>query len=190
MVRQIIAVGVVMGGAKGAVAFCRHAHAKALDRAVFPGVMAHATGAQLLAKAICFGEAGQPSFKELMERVVRNAQRLAGALADRGYVLVSGGTQTHLMIVDVRSRGLTGKEAERRLQAGGLLANKQLVPADPEKPTVCSGIRIGTPCSASRGMGEPELDRIAGFIDRLLGSEDPADVRAEVAEMAGAFPLP
>ncbi|MAB88388.1 MAG: serine hydroxymethyltransferase [Planctomycetota bacterium] len=177
-------------GAKGAVAFCRHAHAKALNRAVFPGVMAHATGAQLLAKAICFGEVGQPSFKALMERVVRNAQRLAGALADRGYALVSGGTQTHLMIVDVRSKGLTGKDAERRLQAGGILANKQLIPADPEKPTVCSGIRLGTPCSASRGMGEPEMDQIAGLIDRLIGGEDPAGVRAEVAELADSFPLP
>ena len=92
--------------------------------------------------------------------------------------------------VYVRSKGLTGKDAERRLQAGGILANKQLIPADPEKPTVCSGIRLGTPCSASRGMGEPEMDQIAGLIDRLIGGEDPAGVRAEVAELADSFPLP
>ena len=156
--------------------------------------MAHATGAQLLAKAICFGEVGQPSFKALMERVVRNAQRLAGALADRGYALVSGGTQTHLMIVDVRSKGLTGKDAERRLQAGGILANKQLIPADPEKPTVCSGIRLGTPCSASRGMGEPEMADIADMISEVLldikNVDKQAAVRQRVRQLTAGFPLP
>lgn len=177
-------------GAKGALTFTRHAHAKALDRAVFPGVMAHATGAQLLAKAICLGEAVTPDFKEMMERVVRNAQRLAGALADRGYQLVAGGTRTHLMIVDVRSKDLTGREAEARLQAGGILANKQLVPADPQKPTVCSGIRLGTPCSAARGMGEEQMDQIAGLIDRLLTEDDPAPMRAEVEELSRQFPVP
>ncbi|MAG58859.1 MAG: serine hydroxymethyltransferase [Planctomycetes bacterium] len=177
-------------GLKGAVVFSRELHKAALNRAVFPGVMAHATGAQLLAKAICFGEAEQPAFKEMVGRVVGNAKRLAAVLIDRGYELVAGGTDTHLMIVDVRSRGLTGKEAEARLQAGGLLANKQLVPNDPEKPTVCSGIRLGTPCSAARGMGETEMDRVAGWIDALLKGGDADLVRAEVADLAREFPVP
>ena len=177
-------------GAKGAVAFCRSDRARDLNRAVFPGVMAHATGAQLLAKAICLGEAAEPAFKELMGRVVSNAQRLAGALTDRGYELVCGGTKTHLMIVDLRGKDLTGKEAERRLQDGGLLANKQLVPDDPQKPTVCSGVRIGTSCSASRGMGEGEMDTIAALIHEALSGGEPEAVRARVTELAKAFPVP
>jgi len=177
-------------GSKGAVAFCKAPLAKALNRAVFPGVMAHATGAQLLAKAVCFGEASQPGFRELMGAVHQNAQCLATAVMDRGYDLVTGGTETHLMVVDLRGKGLTGKRAEALLQAGGLLANKQLVPQDPEKPTICSGLRLGTPCVATRGMGEPEMERIAGWIDDLLQGGEPEPVRAKVAELARAFPVP
>lgn len=177
-------------GAKGALAFCRKDRARELNRAVFPGVLAHATGAQLLAKAIALGEALQPAFRELMDRVVNDIQRLAADLQKRGYELVTGGTETHLMVVDLRKKGITGKEGEARLAAGGLLANKQLVPDDPQKPTVCSGVRIGTSCPATRGMGEPEMDKIADLIDRLLSGEDPDRVRPEVRALAEAFPIP
>jgi glycine hydroxymethyltransferase len=151
--------------------------------------MAHATGAQLLAKAIALNEASQPEFKELMNRVVRNIQRLAQGFLSRGYELVTGGTQTHLMVVDLRSKGITGKVGEGRLLAGGLLSNKQLIPFDPERPTVCSGIRIGSPCASSRGMDVPEMDLIVGWADRLLSGEDPLPIRAEVVELCAAFPV-
>lgn len=177
-------------GDKGAIAFCRRERIRELSRAVFPGVMAHATGGQLLAKAVALGEAATPEFRNLMERVVRNIQALSRGLLGRGFDLVTGGTETHLLIVDLRGRGLTGREAEARLLAGGLLANKQLVPGDPEKPTVCSGVRMGSSCASTRGMGEEEMDRIAGWIDRLLAGDDPAPVRSEVADLARAFPIP
>jgi glycine hydroxymethyltransferase len=176
-------------GDKGSIVFSRADKIKDLDRAVFPGVMAHATGAQLLAKAIALNEASQPEFKELMNRVVRNIQRLAQGFLSRGYELVTGGTQTHLMVVDLRSKGITGKVGEGRLLAGGLLSNKQLIPFDPERPTVCSGIRIGSPCASSRGMDVPEMDLIVGWADRLLSGEDPLPIRAEVVELCAAFPV-
>jgi glycine hydroxymethyltransferase len=177
-------------GAKGAIAFSRSDRARELDRAVFPGVMAHATGAQLLAKAIALGEAATPAFRDHMDRVARNARRLAGALVERGHKLVTGGTKTHLMVVDLRDTEMTGKEAEARLEQAALLANKQLVPHDPRPPTVASGIRLGTPCATSRGMNEGEMEQVAGFVDRLLRGEDPARVRPEVLELTKRFPLP
>src|SRR5688572_13475106 len=119
-------------GQKGAIVFGRADRARDLDRAVFPGVMAHATGAQLLAKAVALGEATKPPFRELMQRVVDNVQALAQALLEAGFELVSGGTKTHLMVVDLRNTPLTGKEAEERLERAGLFANKQLVPRDPK----------------------------------------------------------
>ena len=177
-------------GDKGAIVFCREDKARTLNRAVFPGVMAHATGAQLLAKAVALGEAQTDAFKALMDRVVTNIQRLAAGFLDRGYDLVTGGTETHLMVLDLRSQGITGKEGEARMLSGGLLSNKQLVPFDPQKPTVCSGIRIGSPCTASRGMGKEEMDKIVAWADRLLKGEDPDPIRREVSELAAAFPIP
>ncbi|HMS15388.1 MAG TPA: hypothetical protein PKA37_01020 [Planctomycetota bacterium] len=176
-------------GDKGSIVFSRADRIKDLNRAVFPGVMAHATGAQLLAKAVALGEAQLPAFKEQMSRVVSNIQRLAKGFLDRGYELVTGGTQTHLMVVDLRRKGITGKVGEARLLAGGLLANKQLVPFDPEKPTVCSGVRIGSPCVSTRGMGEAEMDLIVDWADQLLTGADPEKVRREVEELAKAFPV-
>ena len=177
-------------GPKGALVFCREGHARKLNRAVFPGVMAHATGANLLGKAVALGEALQPAFRVLMEGVVSNAQRLAGGLLERGYRLVTGGTRTHLLVVDLRDRDLTGKVAERRLQDVGLLANKQLVPQDPQPPTVSSGIRIGSPCVTSRGMGEAQMDLIVDLIDAALRGGDAAPLRTRVEELARAFPVP
>lgn len=177
-------------GAKGAIAFCRESDWKKLNRAVFPGTLAHATGADLLAKAVCLGEALTDEFKAYAKQVTVNAKALAAAMSSRGYDLVTGGTETHLMVVDLRSRDITGKDAENRLRAAGLLANKQLVPNDPQKPTVGSGIRLGTTCPTTRGMKEAEMEAIAGLIDRLVGGEDPEGVKKDVLALAGAHPIP
>jgi len=179
-----------LGGLKGAVVFCRQGMARALDRAVFPGVMAHATGADLLAKAVCLGEALRDEFRERMEAVVSNARALAAALAARGFDLVTGGTSTHLLIVDLRARSLTGREGERLLQEAGILANKQLVPFDPEKPTVCSGVRLGTPCLTARGMRSGDMERIAEIVTAALEGGDPEALRARVRELCHEFPIP
>jgi glycine hydroxymethyltransferase len=178
-------------GQKGAIVFGRADRARDLDRAVFPGVMAHATGAQLLAKAVALGEATKPAFRDLMQRVVDNVQALAQALLEAGFELVSGGTKTHLMVVDLRKTPLTGKEAEERLERAGLFANKQLVPRDPKPPTVASGIRLGSPCASSRGMGPPHMRMAAQWIRRLLLENVPPEtIRPEVAELARQFPVP
>lgn len=177
-------------GAKGAIAFCRESEKKKLNRGVFPGTLAHATGAQLLAKAICLGEANTPAFKQYAQNVLDNAQTLAQSLLAKGHQLVAGGTETHLMIVDLRGIGLTGKEAEARLLAAGLLANKQLVPNDPEKPTIGSGIRLGAPCPTARGFGKAEMEEVARLIDDLLRGASPESVRPAVQALLKAHPLP
>lgn len=179
-----------LGGTKGAVVFCRSGKERDLDRAVFPGVMAHATGGQLLAKAVALGEALQPEFKERMERVVGNARVLAERLQEHGYALVTGGTRTHLLVLDLSGGDLTGKEAERRLQQVGILANKQLVPEDPRKPTVGSGLRLGSPCITTRGMGAEEATQVADLVHATLAGGDPEKIAPRVRELAGAFPVP
>jgi glycine hydroxymethyltransferase len=178
-------------GQKGAIVFGRGDKARELDRAVFPGVMAHATGAQLLAKAVALGEATKPEFKVLMQRVVDDVQALASALKEGGFELVSGGTQTHLLVIDLRKTALSGKEAEERMERAGLFANKQLVPRDPKPPTVASGLRMGSPCAASRGMGPSHMRMIAQWTKRLLLDNVPSEkIRPEVAELARQFPVP
>jgi glycine hydroxymethyltransferase len=178
-------------GQKGAISFCRTERARDLDRAVFPGVMAHATGAQLLAKAVALGEAATPAFKAYVKLVVDDVQALATGLLEAGFKLVSGGTKTHLLIVDLRGTPLTGKEGEARLQAAGILANKQLVPKDPQPPVVASGVRMGSPCSAARGLQPAHMKQVAKWAKRLLlDGEDPAKIKGEVAELCRAFPVP
>ena len=178
-------------GQKGAIAFCPAERGRDLDRAVFPGVMAHATGAQLLAKAVALGEAATPAFKAYVDLVVEDVQALAAGLLEAGFKLVSGGTKTHLLIVDLRGTPLTGKEGEARLQAAGILANKQLVPKDPQPPVVASGVRMGSPCSAARGLKPEHMRQVAKWVKRLLlDGEDPAKVKGEVTALARAFPVP
>jgi glycine hydroxymethyltransferase len=178
-------------GQKGAIAFCAAERGRDLDRAVFPGVMAHATGAQLLAKAVALGEAATPAFKAYIDLVVADVQALATGLLEAGFKLVSGGTQTHLLIIDLRGTPLTGKEGESRLQAAGILANKQLVPKDPQPPVVASGVRMGSPCSAARGLKPEHMKQVAKWAKRvLLDGEDPAKVKAETIALARAFPAP
>jgi glycine hydroxymethyltransferase len=178
-------------GQKGAIAFCRTPDARALDRAVFPGVMAHATGAQLLAKAVALGEAATPAFKAYAKLVVDDVQALAAGLLEAGFKLVSGGTKTHLLIIDLRGTSTTGKEGEARLQAAGILANKQLVPRDPQPPVVASGVRMGTPCAAARGLRPEHMKQVAKWVKRVvLDGEDPSKVKKETLELARAFPVP
>jgi glycine hydroxymethyltransferase len=180
-------------GPRGGMVLCRAAHAKDLDRTLFPGVQGGPLMHIIAAKAVCFKEAMEPGFAEYQRQIVANAQRLARGLSEAGFRLVSGGTDNHLMLVDVFSRGLTGKVAEAALGKAGITVNKNAIPFDKNPPMVASGIRIGTPAVTSRGMREPEMDAIAGFIARVLASPEDegalASVRIEVDALCRSFPL-
>jgi glycine hydroxymethyltransferase len=147
----------------------------------------------IAAKAVAFREALQPAFADYCRHVVANAQALAAEMIAHGFHVVSGGTDNHLMLVDLRNRGLTGKVAERALDRAGITVNKNTVPNETQSPFVTSGIRIGTPAVTTRGMGIAEMQRIAALIDRVLQAPDDADalaaVRADVKALADAFPL-
>lgn len=148
----------------------------------------------IAAKAVCFGEALQPGFKDYQRQVIRNAARLADALVQRGYRIVSGGTDNHLMMVDLRPNGLNGKIAQEALDQAAITVNKNSIPFDTESPFKGGGVRIGTPAVTTRGMTEPEMDLIAGWIDQVLGNRDQpsalATVRRQVLELNLRFPLP
>jgi glycine hydroxymethyltransferase len=180
-------------GPRGGMVLCRAQYAKDLDRALFPGVQGGPLMHIIAAKAVCFKEAMEPGFVEYQRQIVANAQRLATALADAGFRLVSGGTDNHLILLDVFSKGLTGKVAEAALGRAGITVNKNAIPFDQHPPMVASGIRIGTPAVTSRGMREPEMDTIAGLMSRTLASPDNdgvlAAVRAEVEALCRNFPL-
>ena len=180
-------------GPRGGMILCQASFAKELDRAVFPGVQGGPLMHVIAAKAVCFKEALSPGFREYQEQVVKNASRLAAAMAGAGFRLVSGGTDTHLLLVDVFSRGLTGKVAEAALGRAAITVNKNTIPFDRHPPLVASGIRLGTPAVTTRGMREPEMDQIAGFIARVLASPDDESVarpvRAEVDALCRRFPL-
>jgi glycine hydroxymethyltransferase len=180
-------------GPRGGMVLCRAQYAKDLDRALFPGVQGGPLMHVIAAKAVCFKEALEPGFAAYQQQIVANARRLAAGLADAGFRLVSGGTDNHLMLVDVFSKGLTGKVAEAALGKAGITVNKNAIPFDKNPPMVASGIRVGTPAVTSRGMGEPEMDAIAEYIARALGSpEDDAAlamVRSEVESLCRRFPL-
>jgi glycine hydroxymethyltransferase len=181
-------------GPRGGFVLCRADRAKELDRKVFPGVQGGPLEHVIAAKAVAFAEAGTPEFADYQRRVVQNAQALAARLASRGFRVVSGGTDNHLMLVDVGAAGLSGKEAEKMLDAVGLTVNKNTIPFDTRPPLVASGIRIGTPAVTTRGMGVAEMESIGDAIARVLESRGDAgvqpEVRATVAELCAAFPLP
>jgi glycine hydroxymethyltransferase len=146
----------------------------------------------IAAKAVAFGEALTDDFKAYSKRVVQNAKTLATSLIDRGFAIVSGGTDTHLMLVDLRPKNLTGKAAEKILDQAGITVNKNTIPDDPQSPFVTSGIRLGTPALTTRGMGTGEMERVAELIDRALTRSDDATlarVREEVGELSSSFPL-
>ena len=163
-----------------------------MDKWVFPGTQGGPLEHVIAAKAVALGEALAPSFRDYAAQVVRNAQALAAALTARGYAIVSGGTDTHLMLVDLRAKSLTGKEAEQLLDRAGITVNKNTIPGDPQSPFVTSGIRLGTPAVTTRGFKEPEFGVVAELIDTALTGKDDATlarVRARVRELADAFPL-
>jgi glycine hydroxymethyltransferase len=180
-------------GPRGGMVMCRGRYAKDLDRTVLPGIQGGPLMHVIAAKAACFGEALTPEFRDYQRRVVGNARTLAATLTRHGFDLVSGGTDNHLMLVDLRARGLTGKQAEEALQRARITVNKNAVPNDPQKPWITSGIRIGTPAVTTRGFGADEMTRIADWIARVLERPDDAslasDVAREVLELATRFPL-
>ncbi len=167
--------------------------ADAIDSTIFPGIQGGPLMHVIAAKAVSFRMALEPSFAEYQAQIKRNARRLGAELEDRGYHLVSGGTDTHLILLNVKSSGLTGKEAENRLEWVDITTNKNTVPGETESPFVTSGLRLGTPAVTTRGMGEDEMETIAALIDRVLSpDEDPGpmdDVQREVQALADQFPL-
>lgn len=180
-------------GPRGGIVLCKKEFAQAIDKALFPGIQGGPLMHVIAAKAVALKEAQSPAFSAYQKQVVRNAQALAGALAERGYRLVSGGTDTHLLLVDLRNLGITGKEAEQVLDQVGITVNKNVIPFDPEKPTVTSGIRLGTPACTTRGMREDEMRLIAELIDTTLRNRENPEVlnrvRQKVQELCDRFPL-
>lgn len=180
-------------GPRGGLILSNEKYAKMLDSQLFPGIQGGPLMHVIAAKAVAFKEALEPTFREYQRRIVENCKALANSLKDRGYRLVSGGTDNHLMLVDLRSKGITGKEAEAILDRAGITVNKNSIPFDPEKPNITSGIRIGTAAVTTRGMGVEDMQQIATFIDEALSSRgDEAKIvaiRDKVKEFAGSFPI-
>ena len=180
-------------GPRGGMVMCRERYAKDLDRTVLPGIQGGPLMHVIAAKAVAFREAQTPEWRAYQGQIVKNAHALAEALLARGFRLVSGGTDTHLILVDLTSRSVTGKDAQETLDRAFITVNKNGIPFDTKGPMVTSGIRIGTPAVTTRGMKEPEMARIADFIDRVL--QRPGDgaveaaVRGQVQELTGQFPL-
>ena len=180
-------------GPRGGMVLCRAEHAQALDKTVMPGVQGGPLMHVIAGKAVAFHEASTPAWREYQKQIVKNASTLAAALLERGYRLVSGGTDTHLMLMDLTSRGITGKDAQEALDRAWITVNKNTVPFETKSPMVTSGVRVGTPAVTSRGMGEAEMKEIARLIDRVLSnlgsSSVEATVRGEVQELTSRFPL-
>jgi len=181
-------------GPRGGLILCREAFAKAVDKTVFPGLQGGPLENIVAAKAVCFGEALQPAFKAYAQQIVANCKTLADTLTARGFHLVSGGTDNHLMLVNVARSGLTGKDAAAALDAAGIICNKNTIPFDKNSPFVTSGIRIGTASVTTRGMKEPEMKRIGTWIADILcdlaNTGLQASVRAEVAKLTASFKVP
>jgi glycine hydroxymethyltransferase len=178
-------------GPRSGMILCKKDLAAAIDKAIFPGTQGGPLMHIIAAKAICFKEAATPSFKEYQKQIIANAAALADALMQRGFQLVSGGTDNHLMLIDLRNKGITGKYAEGRLDSIGITVNKNAVPFDTEKPFITSGMRIGTPAVTSRGMKETQMSEIADIIAEAL-SDDNADLeamKARVSALCAQFPL-
>jgi len=176
-------------GPRGGLILCRETFAKDV---VFPGLQGGPLEHVIAAKAVALGEANTPEFKRYARQVVQNAQALAAALVERGYAIVSGGTDTHLMLVDLRPKQVTGKEAQELLDRAGITVNKNTIPGDPQKAFVTSGIRIGTPAVTTRGFTETEMHTVATLIDTVLTKQDDgtiARVKADVRELTEQFPL-
>ncbi len=180
-------------GPRAGLVLCRERYARDLDKAVFPGIQGGPLMHVIAAKAVCFKEAMEPAFAVYQRQITANARRLATALQGHGFRLVSGGTDTHLMLVDVFSKGITGRAAEAALGRAGITVNKNAIPFDANPPAVASGIRIGTPAVTTRGMHEGEMDQIADLIARVLAAPDDdrttTTVKSEVERLCRKFPL-
>jgi glycine hydroxymethyltransferase len=181
-------------GPRGGLILCKEQYLKAVNSKVFPGIQGGPLMHVIAGKAVCFGEALKPEFKVYQEQLVKNAAVLAQALVDKGFRIVSGGTDNHLMLVDLRPKQATGKDVATALDKALITVNKNMIPFDPEKPMVTSGIRIGTPAVTTRGMKEPEMLRIADFINRAVENRNDdaalAAIAEEVKAFTAAFPLP
>jgi glycine hydroxymethyltransferase len=184
-------------GPRGGLVFCKTQFAKELDKLTFPGLQGGPLVHTIAAKAVCLKEAAEPSFKDYQKQVVANTKAMAAAVAKRGFRIVSGGTDNHLFLVEVHSRGITGTEAEKALDRAGITVNKNSIPFDPLPPMKAGGIRLGSPSVTTRGMREPEMEQIGNWITEILSSVTSAGgnteveqkVRAQVAELAAKFPI-
>ena len=178
-------------GPRGGMILCKEKYAKAIDKAIFPGIQGGPLMHVIAAKAVAFGEALQPEFKVYAQQVIDNAKALAAALQEKGLTIVSGGTDTHVMLVDVRNTGLTGKEAEHLLDEVGITCNKNTIPNDPKSPFVTSGIRLGTASVTSRGMKTEDMDDIAEAIALMIknGEDSAEEVKAIVKKLTDKYPL-
>jgi len=180
-------------GPRSGLILCKQERAKDVDRILFPGTQGGPHMHIIAAKAVCFLEAMQPEFRGYQQQIVTNARALAAALAARGFRIISGGTDNHLFLVDLHSRGIKGKDAQPALDRAGITVNKNAIPFDPTPPLVAVGIRLGTPAITTRGMREAEMEPIAGWIADVLTHLGDAEVerrvRAEVAAFTSRFPL-
>lgn len=180
-------------GPRGGMIMCKEEWAKKIDSAIFPGMQGGPLMHIIAAKAVAFGEALKPEFADYQKRIVANAARLAEKLMERGFHLVSGGTDNHLMLINLTNKGVTGKQAQLALDEAGITANKNTVPFETLSPMITSGLRIGTPAVTTRGFGFSEMDQIADWIDRVVGHIDDAkvhqQVRGEINELCNAKPL-
>lgn len=183
----------LMGG-RGGVILCKRPHAARIDRSVFPGCQGTPAMNMIAAKAVCFHRAGNPAFRSIQRQTLSNARCMAKALASRGYRIVSGGTDNHLVLIDLRPRDLTGDRAEKQLEAVGLIVNRNPIPNHQENPKMAGGLRLGTPAITVRGMKEPEVERIAAWIDIVLTNHGRKDVQEnvarEIATLCRQFPVP
>ena len=176
-------------GPRGGLIMCKEEYAKQIDKAIFPGIQGGPLMHVIAAKAVCFHEALQPEFKEYQKQIVANAKALADGLQNQGFRLVSGGTDNHLMLIDVKSKGLTGKEAEKMLDDANVTVNKNTIPFETESPFVTSGIRVGTPAVTSRGMKEAEMGEISAIFETVLLKKDEEKAKEMVKALTDRFPL-
>jgi len=181
-------------GPRGGLILCKEEHGPAIDKAIFPGLQGGPLMNIVFAKLVCFKEADTPEFKEYAKQIVKNAKVLCDELVSLGYSPINGGTENHLIMLDVTKNGLTGRQAETALDKAGMTLNMNMIPDDPRKPLDPSGIRFGTPAVTSRGMKEPEMKKIAHWMDKILKDPDnealQKEVHAEVTAMGEGFPVP
>jgi glycine hydroxymethyltransferase len=182
----------VLRGPRGGMILAKEAHAAAIDKAVFPGMQGGPIMSAVAGKAVALKECATPEYQKYAKDVIVNAQALCTALEGEGMRAVSGGTQTHLALIDIRGTGVNGKVADERCGNAGIVLNKNSIPFDPEKPGITSGIRVGTPATTTQGMGVPEMKTIASLISRAIRSEDPtvlAGIKSEVHALTSKFPI-